>query len=354
MAQVEDDVERSVPTSATSKDQRTVQNMLCAALFVLAYISLVPGLCMLLFSGKAEVDFFGIHMTVWHLEKSTLGTVKLLYESTAYVPMLAILVFSVTMPFVKLFAMLFFAAGKMSDSMLCAIKKVSTWATIDAFAAAALVAFFDSQNHLHVDLRAGFYCFLTYCILSTAASLLLHAPQSSLSRHATLGGGKSTVVSVIMICIMVLLLHQAATWPILKMQSKKFSMVATCSTWDLVCNLWKGSSTVAGAALVILTMAVPACDFSAVIAQAVGFHVDAAISQWLEQFAMLDVWALSLVIMRMATSGINHEIGMELLPAGWMLSGFSACWVLFNVSGRPGITKKISISGGIKAPDHTS
>lgn len=354
MAQLDEDVERSVPISETSADQRKFQNALSTLLFALSYIILFPGLCMLLFSGKAELDLFGIHMTIWKLEKSTLGTVKLLYDSAAYVPMLAILIFSVTMPFVKLFAVLLFAAGRASGSMLCAIKKVSKWATIDAFAAAALVAFFDSQNHLHVDLRAGFYCFLAYCILSTAASLLLHAPQPNLNRHATLGGGKSTVVSAIMIFIVVLLLYQAATWPILKMQSKKFAMVATCSTWDLVRNLWNSHSTVAAAALVILTMALPACDFAAVIGQAVGFQVDAALSQWLEQFAMLDVWAFSLVIMRMATSGINHELEMELLPACWVLSGCSACWVLFNVSGRPGITKPISISGCVKMPAHTS
>jgi len=354
MAHAEDDVERNLPKSETSADQRTVQSMLCIALFVLSYVFLFPGLCMLLFSAKAEIDFFGMHIKILDLEKSTLGTVKLLYDSAAYFPMLAILVFSVTMPFVKLFAVLLFVAGKASGSILCAVKKVSKWATIDAFAAAALVAFFDSQNHLHVDLHAGFYCFLAYCILSTAASLLLHAPQARLNRHATFGGGKSTVISFIMILIMLILLHQAATWPILKMQCPKFGMAATSSTWDLVQNLWNGHFTVAAAALAVLTMAVPACDFTAVIGQAVGFHVDAALSQWLEQFAMLDVWALSLVITRLATAGINKDIEMELLPAGWVLSGFSACWVLFNVCGRPGITKPIAGSGGFKASVHTS
>jgi len=311
---------------------------------------------MLLFSAKVEVDFFGIHMIPWQLEKSTLGTVQLLYESAIYVPMLAIVIFSVTMPFVKLFVVMLFVAGKASSSgpALRAIQKVSKWATIDAFAAVVLVAFFDTQKHLTVDLHVGFYCFLAYCIVSTAASLLLHAPQPNLNRRATLGGGKSAVVSVMMIFIMVLLMYQASTWPILKMHSEKFGMAATTSTWDLVRNLWNGRLTLASATLVILTMVLPACDFAAVIGQAVGFHIDAALSQWLENFAMLDVWALSLVITRMATSGLNKEIDMELLPAGWVLSGFSACWVLFNVSGRPGIAKPISSVGSIKASAHTS
>eukprot|EP00418_Pyrodinium_bahamense_P035414 CAMPEP_0179156260 /NCGR_PEP_ID=MMETSP0796-20121207/76170_1 /TAXON_ID=73915 /ORGANISM="Pyrodinium bahamense, Strain pbaha01" /LENGTH=326 /DNA_ID=CAMNT_0020857829 /DNA_START=32 /DNA_END=1009 /DNA_ORIENTATION=- len=305
----------------------------CCALFAVSYACLLPGLCLLLFSAKAEIDMFGKKMTIVDLEKSTLGTVKLLYDAGAHIPLWAILTFSVVMPFVKLAALLHFALAQTSTLALLFAQHISKWATIDAFAAAALIAFFTGQPMLHVDLHAGFYFFLAYCILSTAAALLLRRPPSAApaqlpephpsAAEQSQRGATAVGLWLASCAVTARLLHVAATTPILRMRSPLLGLARTCSIWDMIRHLWSGGCHAAAVSIALLVIALPAADFAVLLAGVVGlgsaedWAPRGLEGRWLQDFAMLDVWMLAMVVTRFATTGINGAIEMEVLPAGW-------------------------------------
>eukprot|EP00418_Pyrodinium_bahamense_P002477 CAMPEP_0179013224 /NCGR_PEP_ID=MMETSP0796-20121207/1614_1 /TAXON_ID=73915 /ORGANISM="Pyrodinium bahamense, Strain pbaha01" /LENGTH=334 /DNA_ID=CAMNT_0020708717 /DNA_START=47 /DNA_END=1048 /DNA_ORIENTATION=+ len=313
----------------------------CCALFAVSYACLLPGLCLLLFSAKAEIDMFGKKMTIVDLEKSTLGTVKLLYDAGAHIPLWAILTFSVVMPFVKLAALLHFALAQTSTLALLFAQHISKWATIDAFAAAALIAFFTGQPMLHVDLHAGFYFFLAYCILSTAAAVAFEeAAQRSSGAAARAPPAHARSAALPRSRAVPARRHGGGA---LAGQLRGDGEAAACGSHhadpadalaaarpcqDLLdlghdTPSWSGGCHAAAVSIALLVIALPAADFAVLLAGVVGlgsaedWAPRGLEGRWLQDFAMLDVWMLAMVVTRFATTGINGAIEMEVLPAGW-------------------------------------
>jgi uncharacterized paraquat-inducible protein A len=162
-----------------------LRTTVCVAVFVIAYILLIPGLTMHLFSAKAVM----LGQTVIDLEKSTLGALRMLFEKERYGAAVTILVCSVIAPFAKLAVMVVAAFVQRSydgksqyvSPAITAVRRVSKWATVDAFTAASLVALFSNVTmplgSIDVQLHEGFYCFIGYCIFSVAGALLLEKPE---------------------------------------------------------------------------------------------------------------------------------------------------------------------------------
>ncbi|KAF4745679.1 hypothetical protein FOZ62_016689 [Perkinsus olseni] len=136
-------------------------------LFVIAYAILLPGLTTNLYS----YSFYGTEIT-----KSTLTTITLLWDDGFLVPAILLAFFALVVPAVKLLLWRLSVYYE-SPVLIHIVQYISKWATTDAIVVAFLMAFLSVavEGLITTELHAGFPCFVGYCLVSTAAAMLVHA-----------------------------------------------------------------------------------------------------------------------------------------------------------------------------------
>jgi len=321
-----------------------LRGVLCLAAFIVAYSCLIPGLTCLLFSAKAAPMGF----TVLDIQKSTLGAVHMLFDKGRYVAASVILVCSVIAPFVKLAVLLVCSCymwgqdnvGPAVVTAIKAVRRISKWATVDAFTAAILYAFFCQNSVLKVELHKGFYFFMGYCIFSIAGALLLEIPaqqlpheQQRLVQTATIKQNLPTVVgcSVAMICLLIGL----ACVPIFSVECSLLFLKDKLSFMALMRNLVSAQgSPIAFLTLFLFGAVAPAADFIYAITQGIVGRIDHPAAEWVQDFAMLDVFALACVVVANAASGMSGALKVSVLPAGWILCTLASFWVIYCLTLR--------------------
>jgi len=313
--------------------------VVCGIVFTVAYILLIPGLHCLLFSAKASM--FG--MTFVDLEKSTLTSIKLLMEEGRYPAAFTILICSVIAPFVKLAILLVCVyciqvrgnAGPKVSSAIAFVRCISKWATVDAFTASILVAFFCNSPILQVSLHKGFYCFVGYCIFSVAGALLLEQPVQQRRPNVDAGlAGKSMVPAVVGSALLLTLLVALSYMPLFDVECSELALKEQLSFVAIIQRLAKHGSTIA--ALVCLTFVgiFPAADLVMSVVEATTGHAQHQVGGWLRDFAMLDVFALAAIVTMNAASGIRKSLTVSLLPGGWLLITWAVLWMIYSLGFR--------------------
>lgn len=328
--------------------------MLCVALYTTAYLCLIPGLTSTLFTAKAEM--FGF--TLLDMEKSTVGTVRLLIDQQMWLPAIIILIFSVLMPFIKLFMVLAYVVmlqrGLRSQAATVEkwLKHISKWATVDAFAAVLVVGCFANQPPLQVQLHTGYYCFLGYCILSVAAALLTRPDLASLAIEEDLAEDEEPyeveqepMVSdrsafVLAFCALVVLGVVTCGHGIIQLEIKLLQLKNDVSIQSLVIQLLSNNSTIAAASIFFLVILCPAADLAASMLALGTPRVNRVLKCWIEEFAMLDVFALALFVVILALKGLNKQLDGQLLPAGRFLLAAASVAVACRWGTRLGVGAK--------------
>jgi uncharacterized paraquat-inducible protein A len=316
-----------------------VRSLSCVVLFIIAYILLIPGLTCLLFSAKAEV--FG--MTVVDMEKSTLGAIHLLYENGRWPAAAIILLCSVFAPFCKLAVLLVCAylmsrgnTGPAVCSAITAVRRISKWATVDAFTASILVAFFATSNVLHVELHKGYYFFVGYCIFSTAGALVMERPalesDDECQRLLSSTGVTQKALGPVAVGTLVLgvLLVVLFRMPLFKVECTLLSLQEQVSFATMVWRLLQYGSRSAVLLCVACVGLIPAADMAWCLAEATT-GVAHPMSEWLQDFAMLEVFALAILVTQNASYGVNQSLSVELLPGGWFFVASGAAWLLYSI-----------------------
>ncbi|KAF4722632.1 hypothetical protein FOZ63_007800, partial [Perkinsus olseni] len=145
-------------------------------LFVIAYAILLPGLTINLYS----YSFFGTEIT-----KSTLTTITLLWDNGYLVPAVLLAFFALVVPAVKLLLWRLSVYYE-SPVLIHIVQYISKWATTDAIVVAFLMAFLSVavEGLITTELHAGFPCFVGYCLVSTAAAMLVHASPRDREDHS--------------------------------------------------------------------------------------------------------------------------------------------------------------------------
>lgn len=287
-------------------------------------------------------------MTVVDIEKSTFGMIHMLMDNHKWLAAITILTCSVVAPFVKLAVLLvcaYLSWGR--DSLtpevctaITAVRRISKWATIDAFTATMILGCFCANDVIEVHLHSGFYCFLGYCIFSIAGALLLDTSDGEAAeeqlRLVRSNPSRDWQVPVMVCSIVVLgILNAMAVAPLFTVQVSILSLEEKMSFVSLVRNLaGPNGSHVALLAFVTLGALVPAADFLGVIAEVFLGRTEHPIREWLQDFAMLDVLALTLVVMSNAASGVHDSLSVTLLPAGWILFTMAITWVVYSLTLR--------------------
>ncbi|MEM7292615.1 MAG: paraquat-inducible protein A [Pseudomonadota bacterium] len=123
-------------------------------------------------------------MLAFEKTRSIVGAVDELFRADRHLVAILIVTFSIIVPLVKSFLLLYVAVRRNHSSANNAealSHAVSQWSMADVFAVAILVAFLASNAtqsteqlfSLSAELQDGFYYFLGYCLLSILASQLL-------------------------------------------------------------------------------------------------------------------------------------------------------------------------------------
>lgn len=322
-------------------DRRSV---VCAGFFTVAYILLIPGLTCLLFSAKAS--FLGV--TVVDLEKSTFGAIHLLTQKGRWLAALTILLCSVVAPFLKLAVLLVCVyctqvrgyAGPGVSSAITVVRRISKWATVDAFTASIFVAFFCNNPMLQVSLHKGFYCFLGYCIFSVAGALLLEKPDQALTEEqqglvSPAGSSKKSMLPALGVSIALLgLLVALLVVPLFSVECTILGIKENLSFAVMIERLGKHGSVIAAQVCMTLVFLLPAADLIFAAVQATTGRVGHTAGEWLQDFAMLDVFALSILVVSSAATGLHQSLTVELLHGGRALVACACLWLVYSLAFR--------------------
>jgi len=129
-----------------------------------------------------DIPFFPLNfegkMFFYYQNKSILDVVDILLKAENHVVAIAILLFSVVVPFIKLLlSILVLVIKSLSESKILnlIIQKIGKWSMADVFVAAAFLAYLSFQNmHTGIDTSSqtlvGLYFFFGYCMLSLVSS----------------------------------------------------------------------------------------------------------------------------------------------------------------------------------------
>jgi uncharacterized paraquat-inducible protein A len=315
-----------------------LRTVACAAVFATAYILLIPGLTCLLFSARAT--FMG--QEAFDIQKSTVQAISLLTEKERYGASITILVCSVLAPFLKL-AVMFRTAyfmwkyeqpGPSVNSMIAGVRRVSKWATVDAFTASMFVGLFSSVEGVTVNLHKGFFCFMGYCILSVAGALLLEKPDKEAiaeQRSLVVGGVSSKRMLLPSIAGIFLCAGLFVAWKCPILHSNMLIQEEDVTFATIVERIWSKESRVAAASFAVLAFVFPLADLVWVIVDAFTGNANRSVGEFLQDFAMLDVFALSVLVVSNAASGIHPLVSITVLPAGWILCMCSAVWLIYSL-----------------------
>lgn len=157
------------------------RNALSLVLAVIALGLLIPGLTLPVLTITASIEMFGTMRELFRQTQSVFEAVRSLHESGNDFVAGLILLFSVTVPFLK--ALAHVAVLTMKDTgrryrLYLAVRSLSKWAMADVFAVGVYIALLAAQATDNLDGAAGpgFYFFASYCLLSNLAFQVLRVP----------------------------------------------------------------------------------------------------------------------------------------------------------------------------------
>ena len=138
-------------------------------LMIASYAVWIPGI---------TFDMYSYHSIFGDVTKSTVGTVDFLWNNGNRFPAVAVAFFGIAVPIGKV---IFSVA--LSGRYLPYVQSLSRWATVDAFVALLIVLYLQAQSSLGIiaDLLLGYSFFVSYCIMSSFAAVLMRIPTIQMS-----------------------------------------------------------------------------------------------------------------------------------------------------------------------------
>ena len=144
---------------------------------VLALITLIFGLIspLLMVTIHKEVEYLG-DIVLSFESKGVFGSIEKLFESGDIVVALVILIFSVIVPLLKVFSLLFisiFVEHKFADKIVKFFKAIGKWSMVDVFVVAVFLVYLTANKGeiSRAEVEVGLYFFLAYVIISMLTSI---------------------------------------------------------------------------------------------------------------------------------------------------------------------------------------
>lgn len=176
----------------------SLRNKIALAILLVSFVFLFPGvyLSMLTINTQGSVNSVVGHLGIefFNTSNSILKTVYDLFKQEYYFVSIMIFLFSIIVPVVKSILLIYAIVikdKKISNQLLNFIKAIAKWSMCDVFVVATFLAFLSTGSrssgntheasilgipidinifvNMSAQLETGFYCFLTYCLLSLCA-----------------------------------------------------------------------------------------------------------------------------------------------------------------------------------------
>lgn len=169
----------------------TRRNVAAIVLTAVSLFLLVPGLLQPMLTITASITMLGVTRELFHQTQSALQAARSLHQSGNDFVAGLILLFSVTIPFLK--AIVFFVLISLKPSaaryrLYLLVRSISKWSMADVFAVGVLIAFLAGRATGNLDAvpERGFYYFVSYCLVSNFAFQLLkiEPPVSAAAERA--------------------------------------------------------------------------------------------------------------------------------------------------------------------------
>ncbi len=134
-----------------------------------------------------HIDYLG-DVVLSFESKSIMGSLVKLYENGDVTVAIVVLLFSVLIPLVKTFALMFvalFLRNRFAHGMVAFFKMIGKWSMVDVFVVATFLVYLtaDKGDVSRAEAESGLYFFLTYVIVSMLVSLsadkMLHRKQTA-------------------------------------------------------------------------------------------------------------------------------------------------------------------------------
>jgi paraquat-inducible protein A len=164
---------------------RSTRNVIAAALNLLSFVVLVPGLVLPVITISASFKILIVEAELFHQTRSILGTIQHLWSVKNHFVALLILLFSVIVPVCKailLGSLLFFKDQQRKLRAYWFLTAIGKWSMADVFATGVFICYLTSaaSNSVHSHLEIGFYYFSAYCLISLTAMQLMDLPDAML------------------------------------------------------------------------------------------------------------------------------------------------------------------------------
>ncbi|CAF0990362.1 unnamed protein product [Adineta steineri] len=183
--ELENDDKKGITSNSSSinKDKEwttnQIRNLISNILTIVSLGFLIPGLFYPMIN--VRVTALNGMITVAHQTRSILTSISYLFEHRAYVPGVAIVIFSVVIPFLKailLLAMNISRNARYNYTVYTIVRDWGKWSMADVFVTAVFLSYLSATVSVDIDckLLAGFYCFLAYCIISLSAVQVMVPP----------------------------------------------------------------------------------------------------------------------------------------------------------------------------------
>lgn len=164
----------------------TARNTTAIVLTAISLALLWPGLTEPVLTITASMKLLGPPKEIFRQSQSIIGSVRALYNNGNLFVAALILLFSITVPFIKAALLVVIVASRpslMRQRLFAFARSVSKWAMADVFAVGVFIAFLAAKGTDNLDAVAerGFYFFAAYCLVSNLAfQLLLVTPPATL------------------------------------------------------------------------------------------------------------------------------------------------------------------------------
>jgi len=162
----------------------STRNVIALVLTVVALALLIPGLTQPVLTISASIEMLGMKREIFNQTQSVLQAVRSLHKSGNDFVAGLILLFSVTVPFLKALAHGIVMSMKNEARryrLYLAVRSLSKWAMADVFAVGTFIAMLAAQATDNLDGTAGpgFYFFASYCLVSNLAFQFLKVERPS-------------------------------------------------------------------------------------------------------------------------------------------------------------------------------
>lgn len=170
------------PAGKKSK-QLDTRNAFGLALIFVSLGCLYPGITepLLQIQVIAKLPIVG-SLELYNETQSIVESIRALWQSNNRLVAFLILLFSIVVPVLKallLFGALLLKTSPTKARLISFVRFIGKWSMADVFVVSVFMAFLATQSNdfLEAILHPGFYYFLSYCLISIAASLFIRPAE---------------------------------------------------------------------------------------------------------------------------------------------------------------------------------